>query len=130
MRDINRIEPFLRKLQTVWEQSPDLRFGQLFSKLARKTEGDMFYVEDNQWEKVLNSLIDTTMVKIRLTKPQDYPDYTGKVKRFKDLTSIEKLHSVGVDADKYNYNDIFIQFSVIAVLWRYLMKSEYEIINE
>lgn len=36
MRDINRIEPFLKELQELWEQYPDLRFIQLITIVRDK----------------------------------------------------------------------------------------------
>lgn len=50
MRDINRIEPFMKILTELWLESPDLRFGQLIHNIAYKvrTDGDIFNVEDNE----------------------------------------------------------------------------------
>lgn len=52
VRDINRIDPFLQKLGTIWKtQCPDWRFGQLIFNVERvmKTHGkDLFYQEEDQ----------------------------------------------------------------------------------
>ena len=50
MRDVNRIEPFMKILTELWLESPDLRFGQLIHKIAYKVreDGDMFNVEENE----------------------------------------------------------------------------------
>lgn len=51
-RDINRIDPFLQKLGTIWKENcPDWRFGQLIFNVERvmKTHGmDLFYQEEDQ----------------------------------------------------------------------------------
>ena len=50
MRDVNRIEPFMKILTELWLESPDLRFGQLIHKIAYKVreDGDIFNVEENE----------------------------------------------------------------------------------
>ena len=55
MRDINRIEPFLKELKVLWMESPDLRFGQLIYSLNHKIckDGDTFNVEDDDYLKVV-----------------------------------------------------------------------------
>jgi uncharacterized protein YihD (DUF1040 family) len=49
VRDINRIEPFMKILTELWLESPDLRFGQLMHNISYKLkeDGDIFNVEDN-----------------------------------------------------------------------------------
>lgn len=59
MRDPKRIAVIISKLQKIWETSPDLRFGQLFYIIEdeRRRQGsqmDLFYYEDDQWEKILD----------------------------------------------------------------------------
>lgn len=71
MRDPNRIPRVMQKIQTVWLGTPDLRFWQLMAILKdryaidkfpeRKTfevkPDDLFYLEDEDFEKVLDNLI-------------------------------------------------------------------------
>lgn len=59
MRDIKRIEPIMKKLQIYWEANPDLRFGQVIYILADElNSGDIFFPEEDKWEKALDSLIE------------------------------------------------------------------------
>ena len=57
MRDKNRIRPFLNKLEELWLQYPDYRFGQIFNLLHRNVSADPFYLEENEWLKVINAFI-------------------------------------------------------------------------
>ena len=57
MRDKNRIKPFLNKLEELWLKYPDYRFGQLFSLLNGGVSIDPFYVEEDEWEEVIDKLI-------------------------------------------------------------------------
>ena len=52
MRDINRIHPFLEKLEEIWSKHPDLRLGQLISCVVNNGQ-DLFYIEDNKLLKLL-----------------------------------------------------------------------------
>ena len=49
MRDPKRIGPILEALRLAWEQSPDLRLGQLIVIIANiaNPKCDVFYVEDD-----------------------------------------------------------------------------------
>jgi hypothetical protein len=50
MRDINRIEPFMKILTEIWLGSPDMRFGQLISNIFSYIDSDdMFFPEDYKW---------------------------------------------------------------------------------
>lgn len=50
MRDINRIDPFLKELGDVWKESPDLRFGQMIEGFKLRLGcDDLFYVEDEEF---------------------------------------------------------------------------------
>ena len=55
MRDIKRIRPFLKELEVLWEESPDLRFGQLIYSLNHKIceDGDTFCIEDENYLKAI-----------------------------------------------------------------------------
>ena len=57
MRDLNRIKPFCEEFAALWENYPDLRFGQIVSNLARycqwETGQDMFYIEDDELMEII-----------------------------------------------------------------------------
>lgn len=56
MRDSKRIKRILKKFEKIWLTRPDLRFGQLV--LNTLDNGmDLYYVEDNFTEGVLNLII-------------------------------------------------------------------------
>jgi len=65
MRDINRIKPYMERLQRVWEDYPDFRFGQLLMNLLGDVQEevgmDLFYVEDEEFfaafEKCYNRMM-------------------------------------------------------------------------
>mgnify|MGYP001069740887 CR=1 FL=1 len=46
MRDINRIKPFLEKLEEIWKKYPDLRFGQLINNIFAGQQNLFYYLED------------------------------------------------------------------------------------
>ena len=51
MRDKNRIKPFLERLEKVWNEVPDWRFGQLVCNALNSIPKDPFYVEDDEMIK-------------------------------------------------------------------------------
>lgn len=53
MRDIERIDKILEAVGKEWKKVPDWRFGQLLCNLQRFVNNDMFYVEDEDFVKVL-----------------------------------------------------------------------------
>lgn len=56
-RDISRIRTFCEKFAALWEQHPDLRFGQIISALpsfADSGKTDIFYVEDDEMLKIIS----------------------------------------------------------------------------
>lgn len=55
MRDINRIEPFLDKLEELWKLNPDIRFGQMVYNLTRGI--DLFNIEDSKMLDIINQLL-------------------------------------------------------------------------
>ncbi len=62
MRNIHRIERILNKLDVIWLQYPDYRFFQLLSfikgeLLEVEDTADMFYLEDDELELVLDDYI-------------------------------------------------------------------------
>lgn len=60
MRDKNRIRPFCEELARLWEQKPDLRFGQIIASLpyVNKRSSDMFYLEDDEMTEVIHRHFD------------------------------------------------------------------------
>lgn len=57
MRNKNRIKPFLNKLEELWLQNPDLRFGQIIYLIANVIQRDIFFPEEKEWEQAIDSLI-------------------------------------------------------------------------
>ena len=53
MRDPNRIYEIVDLLALVWENHPDWRFGQLVFNLLGSGPQDVFFVEDDEWLKLL-----------------------------------------------------------------------------
>ena len=54
MRDHKRISRILKLLEEYWEKNPDFRLGQIIVNLTpNNTYRDLFYVEDEDWERVL-----------------------------------------------------------------------------
>ncbi len=58
MRDINRIEPFLKKVEELWKLYPDFRFGQIIYLLAEGIGRDIFFPEEKEWLEVIQKEID------------------------------------------------------------------------
>lgn len=48
MRDKNRIKPFLERLEKVWNEVPDWRFGQFMCNVLNSMPIDPFYIEDKE----------------------------------------------------------------------------------
>lgn len=48
MRDINRIDPFLKKLGEYWKKVPDWRFGQLMVNFLGQLDRDPFFPEEDE----------------------------------------------------------------------------------
>lgn len=61
MRDINRIKPFLEKVEELWQYMPDMRFGQIMEYLyqmgKQKFGYDPYQYEEEQWTELINELI-------------------------------------------------------------------------
>jgi hypothetical protein len=54
MRDIERIDRIINKLRNYWKIYPDLRFNQMIDSLICKTKIDAFYLEDDEFEQLIN----------------------------------------------------------------------------
>lgn len=62
-RNPDRITDVLDVLEAYWEDHPDLRLGQILTIVASDaghTDGDPFYLEDNDLERILRRRIDET----------------------------------------------------------------------
>lgn len=46
MRDINRIDFILQRLEVIWKKYPDLRLGQLIMNVGN--ENSLYYLEDDE----------------------------------------------------------------------------------
>lgn len=61
MRDIERIDRIIEKLQKVWKANPDWRLCQLVFNIANNTgtmkSRDVFHVEDGILEIILNDYV-------------------------------------------------------------------------
>lgn len=55
MREIKRINPIIKRLEKLWLENPDLRFGQLVVAITRPEEANpkLFYMEDEDFLKKL-----------------------------------------------------------------------------
>lgn len=66
MRDINRIEPFLKDLKEVWKNYPDLRFSQLTDLIFSKCSVDPFFIEDDKMLDIIHTCLPTEERKIKI----------------------------------------------------------------
>lgn len=59
MRDPKRINRIINKLSIVWQNQPDLRLNQLIESIIKYNQykGDIFYLEDDDFEIMLNNLL-------------------------------------------------------------------------
>lgn len=53
MRDVNRIDPFLKTLGDLWKRVPDWRFGQFICNTFGGFMTDPFFIEDDKMLKAL-----------------------------------------------------------------------------
>lgn len=53
MRDIKRIEPFLKDIEKVWKKYPDLRFMQMINNVMASYKSDLFFIEEEDFIKML-----------------------------------------------------------------------------
>jgi uncharacterized protein YihD (DUF1040 family) len=58
MRDVKRIKPFLEKVEELWMQNPDLRFGQVIYLIADEIKRDIFFPEEREWFDAIQREID------------------------------------------------------------------------
>ena len=59
MSDPKRIKKIIPLLEEAWELVPDWRLGQLVSNLIGTGRQDVFFPEDDEWEKLLKIFIDS-----------------------------------------------------------------------
>jgi uncharacterized protein YihD (DUF1040 family) len=66
-RDIKRIDQIVDKIRAYWKKNPDLRFGQVIYIVMEELHeidskiGDIFFPEDDVWNKALKSLTTKTV---------------------------------------------------------------------
>ena len=58
MRDPARIYRILKKFEQLWSEHPDIRLGQLITNIVCLTDWDIFYIEDDAFEVMLNRWLD------------------------------------------------------------------------
>lgn len=64
MRDKNRINTILDKIEAIWINNPDIRLGQLLVNLAPpRLNNDIFYWEDTDLEVALDNEINRILKK-------------------------------------------------------------------
>lgn len=58
MRDINRIQTTIEKLEKLWLANPDLRFGQLIMNIISPEDPNpkLFYIEDDEFLRKLEEI--------------------------------------------------------------------------
>lgn len=51
MRDVNRIKPFLSKIEEYWLKNQDLRFGQIVMNIIQSetSNSQIYYIEDDNF---------------------------------------------------------------------------------
>lgn len=57
MRNPKRIKQIVKLLQEAWEIVPDWRLGQLIVNLLEAGYQDVFFPEDEEWERLLQKFI-------------------------------------------------------------------------
>lgn len=57
MREIERIQRILDKLALIWKRVPDYRFYQVLNAIGYDTHQDWFYLEDDEFEKKLDTIL-------------------------------------------------------------------------
>ena len=57
MRNPKRIKPFLKKIEKLWLQHPDYRFGQIIHLLASEIGKNIFFPEEKEWEEKIDNLL-------------------------------------------------------------------------
>lgn len=57
MRQVNRIEPFLKKIQELWVEFPDYEFGRVMYMIAREMKvDDIFFLEEREWLEAIERI--------------------------------------------------------------------------
>lgn len=58
MRDSNRINPIIKRLEKLWLENPDFRLGQLIMVITKtgETNPKLFYMEDDAFLKKLDEI--------------------------------------------------------------------------
>jgi hypothetical protein len=59
MRDKKRIKPFLKELEELWKENPDMRFFQLITMVMQYLPPcDPFYCEESDWKRAFEKCRD------------------------------------------------------------------------
>lgn len=58
MRNPKRIDKIIELLREAWHKEPDQRLGQFVSNLLGTGPQDVFFPEDEEWEKLLKEFND------------------------------------------------------------------------
>lgn len=56
--DKDRINSFLKQLEALWLQYPDLRFSQIIAVLENELGGHTFYIDDEKWLNAIYKFIE------------------------------------------------------------------------
>lgn len=59
MRDINRIDNFLKKIMVYWKKVPDWRFGQLILNVLGTSKIDPFFLEEDEMLSLFEKFFNT-----------------------------------------------------------------------
>ena len=62
MRDINRIDGFLKELGDYWKTVPDWRFGQLVLNVLGTSKRDPFFLEEDDCLKLFEQVLTPKVV--------------------------------------------------------------------
>ena len=74
MRDPSRIPKILTLLEMAWDMEPDCRLGQLLLAIVSDPHRDMFYIEEDEWERLFRSFIcddEAVDIRIKQLEPQN-----------------------------------------------------------
>lgn len=98
MRDQNRIYPFCMKLAEYWiNHVPDLRFKQLVSHLECYAETDPFYLEDDEFLKLMDAAARGNTYLPERPKPAG----TAKIYYLKDRYGMVEIFKCNTDQEAF-----------------------------
>lgn len=103
MRDKKRIEPMLTKIEEVWKNHPQLRFGQLLVKVTGRE--DPFYVEDDILLKLLDKELILQNEETTETEPDRIPCIIEAIRKYWKRYPDWRLCQLAVNVS-YNLGEI------------------------